>query len=62
MMLPADLCQQSRFNEGGADCPPKHGGNAYCLLRLRRFNEGGADCPPKLGAGKKPVPIDKMLQ
>ena len=36
-----------RFNEGGADCPPKHGGAGEWRADEYGFNEGGADCPPK---------------
>ena len=35
------------FNEGGADCPPKHRRAPVRAQRGSRFNEGGADCPPK---------------
>ena len=36
-----------RFNEGGADCPPKPNSCAKPYCPPSRFNEGGADCPPK---------------
>ena len=35
------------FNEGGADCPPKHTHARDANSLLAHFNEGGADCPPK---------------
>ena len=38
---------QARFNEGGADCPPKHRTAAGECRASWSFNEGGADCPPK---------------
>ena len=39
----------NRFNEGGADCPPKLSPCARKARRTLCFNEGGADCPPKPG-------------
>ena len=38
----------TRFNEGGADCPPKQEPITRQELAQISFNEGGADCPPKL--------------
>ena len=37
-----------RFNEGGADCPPKERRTHQLPIALPSFNEGGADCPPKV--------------
>ena len=41
------LPQIQSFNEGGADCPPKHPQGERPKPPLPCFNEGGADCPPK---------------
>ena len=35
------------FNEGGADCPPRHFKLSQCRYVVFHFNEGGADCPPR---------------
>ena len=37
-----------RFNEGGADCPPRPLIKAFLAPVRNGFNEGGADCPPRL--------------
>ena len=38
-----------RFNEGGADCPPRQACASNRFGRGLSFNEGGADCPPRPG-------------
>ena len=44
------LSQSARFNEGGADCPPKPLAQGQDRWHQGSFNEGGADCPPKRSA------------
>ena len=41
------------FNEGGADCPPKHRSRSGVADISAGFNEGGADCPPKRHASDR---------